>query len=104
MKFLFILAFLFLISTAKAQTKKPQPDKVPQQNDALFLNPNFYPYIKKAPGTYKLRQDNMPCIVPDTKEIAAVPNAWSQTIPLYKGSMPNGGRPNVRIQYNAFKK
>lgn len=42
-----------------------------------------------TPGTYFLRQDNMPCIVPDTKEIAAIPNtAPSITLP-FKTTIPN---------------
>jgi hypothetical protein len=95
-----MLCITFLVS---AQEKTPHKNKVPQrQNNVLFSNPNAYPFIKNVPGTYKLRQDNMPCIVPDTKDIAAIPNAWSSTVSLYRGNMPNGGRP--RIRYKGSKK
>lgn len=44
------------------------------------------------PGIYRLR-DGMPCIVPDTKDIAAIPNAWPapQKLP-YPATIPNSGK------------
>jgi hypothetical protein len=42
------------------------------------------------PGVYKLRQDNMPCIIPDTKDIVAIPNAFANVTIPFKTQMPNG--------------
>jgi hypothetical protein len=50
-----------------------------------------------------LPQDKMPCIVPDTKDIAKIPNAWPGKIGPYKGSIPNAAQPKqqrVEVQPN----
>jgi hypothetical protein len=43
--------------------------------------------VPKEPGVYALPQDNMPCIVPDTNRIAAIPNAGPRLYP-YRKDMP----------------
>jgi hypothetical protein len=45
----------------------------------------------KAPGVYHLPLDGMPCIVPDTSNIAAIPNGWANpTVPYNPPhNMPN---------------
>lgn len=46
--------------------------------------------MSKKPGVYKLPQDGMPCIVPDTKDIAAIPNAFKGTSAIpYTGNPPH---------------
>lgn len=41
------------------------------------------------PGIYNLPQDNMPCIVPDTKEIAGIPNVVSKIENPFISKIPN---------------
>lgn len=43
--------------------------------------------VPKKPGIYALPQDGMPCIVPDTKDMAALPNAAPLVYP-YRQDMP----------------
>lgn len=43
----------------------------------------------KRSGVYSLPQDGMPCIVPDTKNIAAIPNAFVKKETLKLGQIPN---------------
>jgi hypothetical protein len=54
---------------------------------------------QKKPGVYHLK-DGMPCIVPDTKNIAAIPNAWKGSIKTpYQSNepaMPNPSLPNTQ--------
>ncbi len=52
-------------------------------NDSLLKKFQKYVGAKKQIGIIYLHQDNMPCIIPDTKHIAAIPNAWNKiTIPF----------------------
>ncbi len=48
---------------------------------------------KLEPGVYALPIDNMPCIVPDTKEIAAMPNALPYYPLIKAGRMPGSKKP-----------
>ena len=43
--------------------------------------------VPSEPGVYALPQDNMPCVVPDTNGIAAMPNAAPLLYP-YRKDMP----------------
>jgi hypothetical protein len=43
----------------------------------------------RKPGLYRLSQDHMPCIVPDTGELAIMPNAAPKQGLPYKTGMPN---------------
>ena len=50
-------------------------------NRSYLVNP-------KKPGVYRLK-GGMPCIVPDTKDIAAIPNAWKGAVKApYKSNPP----------------
>ena len=55
--------------------------------DTSGLRPTHPLATRKAPGVYALPQDNMPCVVPDTKDVAAIPNAAHQVYP-YREDMP----------------
>jgi hypothetical protein len=97
-----ILTFIIagLMSTAaNGQQKKVEG---PMPNVPLFKTPSkgynfrykipgdssthFYQAI--PPGVYNLRQDNMPCIVPDLTATNPIPNAFPVTIP-FVGRIPN---------------
>jgi hypothetical protein len=51
-----------------------------------------------------LPQDQMPCVIPDTKGIAAIPNAWGRVTvpfrPLYQ-PIPNPALPPLSFKYDA---
>jgi len=52
-----------------------------------------------------LPQDHMPCIVPDTKNIAAIPNVWKGVSVPYRSQsrpIPNPALPKDSIKYNAL--
>jgi len=53
--------------------------------------------INCGPELPYLPQHNMPCIVPDTKDIAHMPNAWVNVQILFKTTIPNPG-----LQENPF--
>ncbi len=53
--------------------------------------------IKPKPGVYVLPLDNMPCLVPDTKQIAAIPNALTYYHPPKIGRMPGTGNKTTSI-------
>jgi hypothetical protein len=56
------------------------------------------------PGVYRLR-DGMPCIVPDTKDIAAIPNAWPAPRQLpYPATIPNGDKGPQPVPQKELKK
>ena len=42
------------------------------------------------PGIYRLSQDGMPCLIPDTKDIAAIPNAVPRVEVPFRSRIPNG--------------
>lgn len=45
--------------------------------------------VPQKPGVYALPQDNMPCIVPYTADIVAIPNAMPQKEVVPFGKIPN---------------
>lgn len=62
--------------------------------------------VNKNGNVITLPQDNMPCVVPDTKGIAKIPNAWSGTsvpyMPQYH-PIPNPALPKAQsFKYNAL--
>jgi hypothetical protein len=61
------------------------------KKDSLIKD--FHSLVLKhnKPGVYALPQDNMPCIVPDTKDIAAIPNAWLRPSVPFRSAIPNPG-------------
>jgi len=78
--------------------------KIGPQADAVFIKSGMFPFENAAPGIYKLHQDGMPCLVPDTKNITLIPNAAGKVFVPFRGNMPNRIRPVYRYQYNALKK
>lgn len=112
-----LLLFLFCVgsSVVFSQGNQNQPSKVEGiKNDDL--SSQFQSYFRKQEFSIQLpsnqnkvtalAQDNMPCVVPDTKAIAAIPNAWSNvTIPYQPKfhSIPNPVLPKVQsFHYNAL--
>jgi hypothetical protein len=59
------------LSSIKKDTSKPTL-RHPFTLDLKMLAPKSF---NREPGVHALPQDGMPCIVPDTKRIAAMPNA-----------------------------
>lgn len=53
---------------------------VPSKNEQI-------PTTRRKPGVYALPQEGMPCVVPDTEGLAAMPNATPMTYP-YRKDMP----------------
>lgn len=66
-------------------------DTVKQFSDLALLS--------AKPGVYRLPQDNMPCLVPNTEAIAAIPNAWKGEIKTpytpISPHMPNPAKPLI---------
>lgn len=105
MKLLLLAAFTVLyLSSSAQQSFQVDVPKVMKQSDVLkklnmksiskdTLIKKFKDYLsmKQNPGIYYLPQDNMPCLVPDTKDIAAIPNAWPHPSVPFKGTIPNPG-------------
>ncbi len=48
---------------------------------------------KIEPGIYYMPQDNMPCLVPDVRDLAAIPNGWPNVQLPFKSGIPNPGLP-----------
>ena len=74
-----------------------KPSVAMKDSNIVLYNLNLLK--EKKPGVYALRQDNMPCIVPDSTKTARIPNAWKapQGIPYQKNPLriPNLDRPWV---------
>ena len=112
MKLLLITASLFFVLGASAQSEDSDIPKLlkeyqlrkqfnsrvqferPIYKDSLIKELKDFYSRKKNPGVYHLPQDNMPCFVPDTKEIAAIPNAWPDVQVPFQSKMPNPGLKN----------
>lgn len=62
--------------------------------DVLGAKPLAVPV---KPGTYNLPQDGMPCIVPDTEGIAAMPNAAKVVKVPFRSQMPNAYKPKTEV-------
>ncbi len=91
--------------------KKNIAAQMPAQNDTMpnawppysrFRNqPEAFNLTKKSPGVYSLRQDNMPCIVPDTKDVTEIPNLWRAAAGLpFKATIPNPAQPRSETELN----
>ena len=71
---------------AKVKKDTLKPRLLPRTMDLNMLGLNA---MKRKPGVHALPQDGMPCIVPDTNSIAAMPNA-AKAIPVPPANrMPN---------------
>lgn len=107
MKLLFSLLFLTASLSLSAQVLGPDVKKQieesirkrVEEDKARRMGPS-HPQLKveplreqqarlvpDKPGVYGLSQDGMPCIVPDTNDIAAMPNAAPPLYP-YRKDMP----------------
>jgi len=96
-----LLLFIFtaLYNAAFAQAAKVQPLKkisTTQGKNKLLADTAIvvpwrggYTLNQRTPGVYTLPQDGMPCIVPNTKDIAAMPNAFPQKQLPKLGQIPN---------------
>ncbi len=109
MKLLFLLLGCVFGATAFAQIsdeelkakiknaiikKTDENKKTPFAFKKLNLDTSAHSHVfvagqKVAPGVYRLKQDGMPCIVPDTKEIAHMPNAFGTVAIPFKARIPN---------------
>lgn len=88
MKPLFLLLLVIMIaSAASAQDFKTDLKKELKQQPLTLQKvdvrtPVLQPGITLSPGVYKLPQDNMLCLVPNTQAIVFMPNALPElTIP-----------------------
>jgi hypothetical protein len=107
MKLLFSLLFSIASFTVSAQLLGPDVEKQidesirkrVEEDKARKMGPS-HPLLKleplkeeqnrlvpDKPGVYALPQDGMPCVVPDTGSIAAMPNAAPRVYP-YRRDMP----------------
>lgn len=94
-----LVAAIILLTSTSLHTQEIKPDKKMLQRalaykiNGLDTIRNFSPRIEIVPGSRveTLPQDGMPCIVPDTNGIAAMPNVLlfrkpAQPVP---GQIPN---------------
>jgi len=99
MKQLLIIAFIFSSLATLAQTnpryfRRNAP--VMLLHDSLGRLTFSKPLKSPAPGIYSMQQDGMPCIIPDTKEITPIPNAWKGAVTIpFSGNIPNPAVPKV---------
>lgn len=104
MKFLLFCVAGIISSAAFSQTKPPQSFRYNPgiglnerrngvwQNvlsDSAATHNSLVNFRAKKPGIYRLPQDGMPCIVPDSTQTVRIPNLWrgSKQGP-FKGTPP----------------
>ncbi len=64
-------------------------------NDSTIVLQNLDLLKRKKPGVYRLPQDNMPCIVPDSTKTVQIPNAWKGPLRVpYKSNPPRIPNPS----------
>ncbi len=107
MKLLLVSGFLLAGFSLHAQDQPLEFKVYPQLNDSTISKLNFSIKESPNPGTYTL-PGGMPCIVPDTKGIAPMPNGWKGpvTIPFTPGgsAIPNPATPLVRkVSFSALR-
>lgn len=100
MKLLLLLSFLTIAFTSFSQVDSLANQKLLNAIDAYKFNSRkeaLKSFLQKMdlanvqkmqPGIYALKQDNMPCVVPETKAIAAIPNESVVSLP-FNTTMPN---------------
>lgn len=100
-------SFLFSVCAMAQELKYDIPKKVivtqrpgiyttplsPQQTDSLIKQFKTG-MVKVGSGIRYLPQDGMPCLVPDTKDIVAIPNAWPKVEVPFASKIPNPALPN----------
>jgi hypothetical protein len=96
----FTLVAAFFVSTAcfgqtQPHLKAELKFKLDSNGNSLLKS---FPSAVMAPGIHFLPQDNMPCVVPDTREIVPIPNGWKGEIsPRFNPpapAIPNPGGKN----------
>lgn len=78
---------------AKIKKDTSKPRLLPRTLDLNILSSKA---IKPKPGVYALPQDGMPCIVPDTNGLVAMPNAAKDIKVPPANRIPNAA-PNQRL-------
>lgn len=106
MKRLLIVAFVLTVTNLSAQEFQPDINKLIERSkfstikkdtskptlrhpfafDLKLLAPKSF---NREPGVYTLPQDGMPCIIPDTQSIAAIPNATKNSQVPPANRIPN---------------
>jgi len=74
----------------KSEVDTVKPRLLPRTLDLNMLGSKA---VKLRPGVYSLPQDGMPCIVPDTDGIVAMPNAAKASAVPPENRMPNAYTP-----------
>jgi hypothetical protein len=109
---LLILSALSLLSFCTFAQLKVQKPPFPTNRTEFSLKLNNKDINKKFfEGNLKqaqtkiiaLPQDNMPCVIPDTKSIAVIPNAWGKVTIPYRPDfhpIPNPGLPPVSFSFS----
>ena len=99
--FLLLTVSLAFVTTLCAQTVKPNLKQLEEyrqkyrpnlpKTDLHTLAPNLgvEGWVQTKPGVYALPQDNMPCVVPNTKDIAQIPNVMGLKSSVAFGQIPN---------------
>lgn len=97
MKLLIAIAFLFTGIVSYAQKLGETNRNLYKKYFDSIFHKTFVFGQPATPGVHYLAEDHMPCVVPDTKGISAMPNAWPSTKNIYKdGNMPNPALPKER--------
>jgi hypothetical protein len=106
MKLLLLIGCCITSSAIFAQYKNPKVFKY----DAFQGNQNLHvkslPSLASGlqPGVHLLPFDKMPCFVPDTRAVVAMPNAWTAAIVIpFRSSMPNAAQPNQNLKGRTLK-
>lgn len=108
-----LLLFTFFISSVWATAQTPgngDPNVMKQfdllqrlrdrtiRNDSLIKGFQDYLSSQKQGNIIYLLQDQMPCLIPNTKDIVAIPNVWSKVTIPYKSDhhpIPNPSTPII---------
>ena len=108
MKILLLALFTTFAATASAQGLDPEMKKkfeeyLQKGNKDVVLKENgsiVVPYAakrgetKNLPGVYTLPQDGMRYLVPNTKDIAPIPNVMTRLPDVALGKIPNAAAPD----------
>lgn len=105
MKGFFVLLFCATAATASAQRTNAELEKLFEKNKTLLQKvtiqaPMLHPGSSKSytAGVYPLPQDQMPCVVPDTKAIVAIPNALPTLSIPEIAAIPNPARKHTIVK------
>jgi hypothetical protein len=107
MKLLLVSGFLIAGFSLFGQDQPLEFKVYPQLNDSVLNKLNFNIKGSPNPGSYNL-PGGMPCIVPDTKGIAPIPNGWKGPVAIpytpVNPRIPNPAVPLLRkVSYNTFR-